>query len=397
MRFPWLILMYLVFPFVALAQNGTITGVVTTVEGKKPLARASVFLSNSSAGTATADNGTFALYNVRPGQYTLVVRILGYETYSKTVLVGAEPIKLDIQLAQKPLMLREVDISSASDWKKNFEAFKKDFIGKDENAKYCEIMNPHILNLAFNQTKKILTASTDQFLIIENKALGYRVKFLVDSFSVDHINEVVSTSGSQVFEELPGSDAQKKKWHERREAAYHGSAMHFYRSLITDKVMQEGFIMYHFLRYVNPLRPPDEVIRHKVKVFVDHHMIDSARYYVDVVSKYSKYYNEKILKPQLFTFEVFSNGSQPGLYTIHFPKYLYVVYTKKTDDTPDINLYRALDQPNYAVSIITLNSDYAEFDHNGILVGGSTLYEGEWATHRLSDMLPVDYVPDENK
>jgi len=211
MRFPWLIFLYLFFPLAALAQNGTITGVVTNIESKKPLARASVFLSNSSAGTATADDGTFSLYSVRPGRYTLVVRILGYESYSKTVLVGDEPIKLKIELAQKPLMLREVDISSSADWKKNFEAFKKEFIGQDDKAKYCEIMNPHILNLAYNQTKKILTANTDQFLIIENKALGYRVKFLVDSFSVDHINEIVSSNGSQVFEELPGNEAQKKE------------------------------------------------------------------------------------------------------------------------------------------------------------------------------------------
>jgi len=396
MRFPWLIFLCLFFPIAALAQNGTITGVVTNIETKKPLARASVFLSNSSAGTATADDGTFSLYSVRPGQYTLVVSILGYESYSKVVMVGSEPIRLKIELAQKPLMLREVDISSASDWKKNFEAFKKDFIGFDENAKYCEIMNPHILNLAYNQTKQILSANTDQFLVIENKALGYRVKFLVDSFSVDKINGLVSRAGSQVFEELPGSEAQKKKWHDKREEAYHGSPMHFFRSLIADKFTQEGFVMYHFNRYLNPLRPPDNVIRHKVKVFKDRGMIDSANYYINL-SNMSKYYNESLIKPPLFGFEVMTGGEAPGLYAIHFPHYLYVVYTKKTDDSYDRDLYRPIDQPNYAVSVITLNAPFAQFDRNGIVVDGAPIYEGAWATQRLSDMLPVDYVPDENK
>jgi len=248
MRFPWLILVCLFFPFIALAQNGVISGFVTSADSKKPLARASVFLSNSAVGTATGDDGKYMLSGIRPGQYTLVVSILGYEEYSKAVLVGREPIKLDIELAQKPLMLREVVISSSADWKKNYEAFKKDFIGIDDNAKYCEVKNPHILNITYNPTKQILHADADQFLVIENKALGYRVKFLVNDFNVDKIANIVSREGQQVFEELPGSEAQKKRWHQKREEAYHGSAMHFYRSLYTDKLKEEGFEIYRLKR-----------------------------------------------------------------------------------------------------------------------------------------------------
>ena len=53
-----------------------------------PLARASVFLSNSSVGTITTDEGNFNLSGIRPGQYNLVVTILGYEDYNKSILVG---------------------------------------------------------------------------------------------------------------------------------------------------------------------------------------------------------------------------------------------------------------------------------------------------------------------
>src|SRR5277367_1729754 len=125
MRFPWLILICILFPFAALAQNGIISGTVTNADSKKPLPRASVFLSNSAIGSATGEDGKYILSGIRPGQYTLVVSILGYEEYSKTILVGREPIKLDIELAQKPLQLREVVISSSADWKKNYEAFRK--------------------------------------------------------------------------------------------------------------------------------------------------------------------------------------------------------------------------------------------------------------------------------
>jgi hypothetical protein len=393
MRFPWLILLYIFFPFVAAAQNGIITGLVTSADSKKPLPQASVFLSNSSVGSATNDAGKFTLSGIRPGQYTLVVSILGYEEYSKSMLVGSEPIKLNIELTQKPLMLREVVISSSADWKKNYESFKKQFIGTDENAKNCIVVNPHILNLTYNPTKQILHADADEFLVVENRALGYRVKFLLKDFSSDKISNIVSYEGQRLFEELPGNESQKKRWHEKREEAYYGSAMHFYRSLYTDKLKQEGFIIYKLTRYLNPERPSEEIIRRKIKTFTEYHMADSANYWIGLANM-SKYYREYLNQPPLFQFEVLNRTEQPGVYAIHFANYLYVVYTKRQDDVFNKDLYRPLDFPNYAISIVTLFTPYALFDMNGIVIGDPPLYEGAWARAKLSDLLPVDYVPD---
>ncbi|WP_428330754.1 carboxypeptidase-like regulatory domain-containing protein [Mucilaginibacter sp.] len=393
MRFPWLILFYLLVPFATLAQNGIISGTIVNSETKKPLPRASVFLSNSSVGSATAEDGKYTLYGVRPGQYTLVVTILGYEQYSKSVLVGNEPIKLNIELAPKPLMLREVVIASSADWKKNYEAFRKDFIGTDLNAKSCFVMNPHILNITYNPTKQVLHADADEFLIVENKALGYRVKYLVNDFKVDHISGIVSREGQQVFEDLPGSEAQKKKWHQKREEAYYGSAMHFYRSLYMDKLAEDGFVVYKYTRYLNPERPSDDVIRRKIKIFRDMGKADSGNYYIGLANM-SKYYHENVQKPPYSAFEIFYKSDQPGIYAIHFQNYLYVTYTRRRDDTYDRDLYRPLDMSNFETSVITLSAPYALFDTNGIIVANSPLYEGAWARAKVSDLLPVDYVPD---
>jgi CarboxypepD_reg-like domain len=394
MRFPWLILVFIFIPFITLAQSGIITGKITQEGSSKPIPRASVFLSNSSVGSASTEDGTFTLSGVREGQYTLVVTVLGYEDYSKTILVGREPIKLSIQMVQKPMMLKEVVISSEADWRKNYEAFRKEFIGTDENAKYCTVMNPHILSLTYNPTKQLLHAEADEFLIVENRALGYRVKFLLNDFKIDKISNIISREGQQVFEELPGTAAQKKRWHQKREEAYYGSAMHFYRSLYTDKLKEEGFIMYHFNRYLNPIRPPDDIIRRKFKMFNEMRRPDSAKYYLELANM-SKYYHESLIQPPLQQFEVMTMTGQQGLYAIHFTSYLYVAYTKKTDDVFNKDLYRPLDQPNYSVSVITLGAPFAVFDMNGIIVENAPLYEGAWARDRLSDMLPVDYVPDQ--
>jgi len=105
MRYPSLILFYLLFPAVIFAQGGVISGLITNADSKNPVSGASVFLSNSSFGTSTTESGKYVLNGVRPGQYTITVTLLGYEDYTSTVLVGRESIRLDIALKTKPLGL----------------------------------------------------------------------------------------------------------------------------------------------------------------------------------------------------------------------------------------------------------------------------------------------------
>jgi hypothetical protein len=77
---------------------------------------------------------------------------------------------------------RSVTIISNADWKKNYEQFKKDFIGTNDNAKFCKILNPRVLDLIYYRKTQTLEASTDEFLVMENDALGYRTKFLLNEF-----------------------------------------------------------------------------------------------------------------------------------------------------------------------------------------------------------------------
>jgi hypothetical protein len=392
MRFGWLTFLFFFVPFFLFAQNVTISGVVTSNDSKKPLPHASVFLSRSSVGTSTAEDGSYTLSGVRAGQYTIVVTTLGYEEYDKTILIGQEPVKLNIGLTPKPLMLKEVVISPDADWKKNYEAFKRDFIGTDENARYCEVINPRILNLTYNPAKQTLHADADEFLIVDNNALGYRVKFLLKDFTVDNINNIVNREGEQVFEELPGSRSQKRAWRKKREQAYYGSAMHFYRSLYTDNLQADGFIAYTLKRSYNPLRPKEEDLKRMIKSFSKQGLRDSLKHYIEL-ENLDKWIDESLVKPPLTQTDIFSRTSRAGIFGLHFDNYLYVVYTKKTEDFNFKDIYRDPSMPPYQVSVVTPVNGFPEFDTNGIVVDNYPLYEGSWSKSRLSDMLPVDYVP----
>jgi hypothetical protein len=393
MRVSWLFILCFFAPFVTLAQSGVITGKVSRIDSKAPVPQANVFLSNSTAGTATNEEGNFTLNGLKPGQYTLVVTIVGYEDYTQSVLVGKEPIKLNIELATRNTLLHEVVISTDADWKKNYAQFVKDFIGTDDNAKYCVVMNPHAVSLVYHSSQQDLEAYTDDFLVVENHALGYRVKFLVKEFNSSKLSHIISYEGQRLFQQLPGSKKQQEEWKKKREEAYYGSPMHFYRALYTDKLGDEGFQMYRLTRMLNPNRPREEEIQQKVKYFSRMGRRDSVNNWISL-SNLPKYYREDLSKDTLHNYDILYKTEKQGVFAINYTGYyLYVVYTKKREETDFKDIYHSLDMPNYETSVVTLTKPYL-FDTNGVVFGSDApLYEGTWSKSKLSDLLPVDYTP----
>jgi len=280
MRF-YLPLLFLLTSVCALAQTGTITGKVSRMDTKGALANASVFLSNSSYGTITNNDGTFSLQGVKPGQYEMVVTMIGFEDYNQTILVPknpAEPIKVNAELMPKVTQLHEVVITTPANWKKNYELFVKEFLGESDNAKRCKIINPHSVSLVYHKAKESLEAWSDDFIVIENRALGYQVKFLLKSFNYDGINSIISWEGKVLYTELKGSATQKKLWEAKRNDIYYGSSMHFFRALQNAQMSQEGFIAMILVRKPNPERPPQDLIKKRISQW-ERFNIDSANHW----------------------------------------------------------------------------------------------------------------------
>jgi hypothetical protein len=380
------------FPLFTLAQNGLITGKVTNSDGKTPIYLANVFLSNTTAGSSTNNDGEFALRDLKPGEYNLIVSIVGYETYSTNVLVGDQPIRLNIKLNYKNNELREVTITTPANWKKYYDQFIRDFIGTDDNAKYCYVQNPQSLNFNYHKSKQELEAYTEDFLVVDNLSLGYRVKFLVNEFTSSKLTGIISSSGKRLFSELPGTRKQKEEWKKKRDMAYYGSAMHFYRSLYTNKLDQEGFQIMKLTRKLNPNRPPEEFIQDKIKKFNDGHHRDSVMYWIGMEDK-SKYYKENLERTPLSLDGLLFRTQQPGVFAVDFSDCLYIRYVYKREETVFRDVFQPIDLPNYETTIATITKPFF-FDTNGVVFGDSApLYEGTWSKSKLSDLLPVDYTP----
>jgi CarboxypepD_reg-like domain len=396
MRIHRLILLLFVFPFITYAQTTTIAGKVTTTGSESGLGKVSVFLSNSSFGTETAEDGFFRLVGVKPGRYDLVASSVGFQDYSQTILVGNEPINLTIQLKSKVNELRGVVITTSADWKKNYEAFRKAFIGTSENAKNCVVINPHVVNLVNHGRKHELEGWSDDFLVVENRSLGYRVKFLIDSFSNNGLTGIISWQGKAVFQELPGSEEQKKLWKLKRQETYYGSSRHFFRSLYTNTLTKEGFVIKKLTRQLNPERPQEEVILQKIKQFRESNKRDSLNYWIGKENM-SRYFKENLGKEPLQAYQIFSNTSKPGLFICGFTDCLYVIYIKRHEETDFKDVYRPLDMENFETSILTLYKPYAIFDMNGVVFDGAPLNEGTWSKSKLAELLPYDYSPRDDK
>lgn len=396
MRLYKFLVFILLAPAIALGQGQTIFGKVVRSDNKNIIPGANVFLSNSSYGTATQFDGSFILKNVKPGQYLLTVAHLGYADYTETILVSDKQVEVRIEMAPQPIMLKEVNITTKADWKRNYEMFKKQFIGTDDNARYCDVMNPDVLQFNYFSTQKRLEAYADNFLVVENRALGYRVKFLVRDFKFDQIEGLIQYSGQKLFEELPGSEAEKKKWRYNRDMAYYGSPMHFFRAVYADKLEEEGFEMHRYTRYVNLARPPEAVILRKIDIFRQAGRADSARKYIEWENT-DRYSHEMFYPEPTFLSQVLARTDKPGIFAFSFPDCMAVQYNRRHDDTHYRDIYLPLNVTNYETSIISFldprEAHTLFFDMNGIVVANNPLLEGTWSRARLSQLLPVDYQP----
>ena len=81
--FAWCILIFSIL----CAQQGTITGRVLDTTNKSPLIGANVVLEGTTQGTATDADGKYAILQVDPGMYTIMVSYIGYQVYKKDITV----------------------------------------------------------------------------------------------------------------------------------------------------------------------------------------------------------------------------------------------------------------------------------------------------------------------
>lgn len=96
---------------IAMAQTGSITGVVTDQRTNERLPGVSVVITELERGTATNANGEFEITGIPSGTYTMAVTYIGYKRYSTEIQVGTTELSQDIAIQQDILGLEEVVVT----------------------------------------------------------------------------------------------------------------------------------------------------------------------------------------------------------------------------------------------------------------------------------------------
>lgn len=108
----YLLVILLFSCFHAFAQSGTISGKIVDKESQEVLIGASALLQGTTLGSVTDLNGVFTIKNVKPGNYTLVIKYIGYTDVSQSVRVaeGQQVSVPDIILESSSLNLAEIEV-----------------------------------------------------------------------------------------------------------------------------------------------------------------------------------------------------------------------------------------------------------------------------------------------
>jgi len=331
------------------AQNifkGVIKGTVVDDSTNVPLPLANIFIAGSTIGSVTNSDGTYQIKTVPFGTHQVIASIVGHIHKIVTVDMLDTTVKV-IMFRLKPqnLQLSTVDIegSEPTEWKHHLQKFIAQFLGSTPNAAQCKLLNPEVLDFTADEKKSELTATVRAPLVIENKALGYRLRFYLKYFQLK--NEELSFFGSSEFEQLhPESAEDTMRWKMNRQNTYYGSRRHFFSTLFHKYSKEEGFEVTSI---------PNEQFR-------------STRYYRNIIE----------LDPDT----LIADGDTKYEKKLFCRDILQVVYGK--------GLFKkrlSRFELKYNSIIIYSNGEMAE------PLGISTF--GYWSDQRIAEFLPSDYEP----
>jgi hypothetical protein len=398
------LLIFISTSIVASAQNTyNINGTIKDKTGALP--GAVVYVAGYKMTTVANNDGKFSLPNLAPGNYDILIQMIGYVSYKKNIILSDKSVDLDVLLQESTTTLNEIVVKPDPKRAGYLQLFKELFIGLSANSQSCTLLNPQELIFNYDRETSVLSGKSLEFLVIENKALGYRVKYLVDNFEYNYKSRIFYYEGQPFFEELKGSNSKQKKWAKAREIAYNGSTQHFFKSLYENRVKEEGFVINKLVEITNPNRKPDSVINANVKRLTagNNGLIRTLTFNgSDSLSYWLRQRSEPKVMNTLIRADVLVDTLvkvfNKDIKMMNYQDALYIIYKNEMEpggfSFTGHRQTRPMDMPEYQISVIYKLQPKAYFYANGgIFDPRSLLYQGYWAYEKVGDMVPMDYIP----
>ena len=350
----------LVFSLNSVAQiiNGTVYD-----ENKKPLPNVNIYFDGTTFATISDANGKFKLdYNYK-GNNVLVISCIGYRTVFFTDIDS----KKDLNISMRRLMndLKEVVVYRKDKFtrKEKLELFRKLFLGKTANASKTLIKNEDDIYFKYDYKNHILTAFSDNPLVIINPSLGYKINYNLAKFEVEFDRLSIKShyviksfyQGFSFFEESNNSNEILIN----REKAFRGSQVHFFRDLSNNMLSKDKFLLYN----TSPIN----------------HITISSTNMVDDSNNNTR----RPLKQEL-CFK--TNNGDEGLIKVEILPQSSQDLSKKAFASFDIEY----DKNEKSTIIFETNSFTIDRNGNNSNIG-NIIFSGKIAEKKVGDMLPLNY------
>ncbi len=333
----------------------TVTGKIVDSSTKEPLYGASVFCQNTTSGTTTNKEGEFSL-QLKPGGYELIISFTGYQT-KEIRISNNDNNPLQIGMAKEEKAMGEVIIRSSNEvmdgWDKYGKFFLENFIGATPNAVQCSLQNPEAVHFYYYKKSDKLKVLATEPIIISNKALGYNLRYQLDSFMYYYKTRISSYRGYCFFSEMEGGFQEQKSWSENRKKDYYGSKLQFMRSYYDSTLNEDGF----------EIALLDE--NNNTKFSTVKNPYDTAYYGV-----YDSTYESEVF----------------------YPRKISVTYKRKPE--PEyLQKFKLPKNVGAQISYIDL-LDAIVIKQNGYFYNQKDwINQGYWSWKNLADLLPYDYIP----
>lgn len=413
----WFAGLLLLCTFSTLAQDKyRITGTVTNAATGAAIASASIFVNGTSKGTATNAGGYFMLTDLPPkGSYELIISSIGYTTVIRSFSADSLPLVFSIQLKPKVTELESVVVEpwEKDGWEKWGRVFTENFIGTTAASRQCVIRNSQVIRFRYSKKENKLIAVADEPLIIENKALGYRIQYQLEDFIYNMRERALLFVGYTLFEDL-SEDRNRipRRWINNRKHAYEGSIMHFMRSLHANQLKQNGFEVQRMVK--EPNFEKERVKKEYASLWrrnigTGQRIVMKGGGTTAIVSDSSAYYNrilqqpdfKDIIFPPLLTADSIVIRKDPdSSRLLQFPHYLHITYKNGKEEEAYVNRFLQSRKPWYPRSdIVLLQGGPVVVEASGVYYPPQELFSlGYWAwSEKIAHMLPVDYDPEKKR
>ncbi|CAN5572779.1 hypothetical protein BH11BAC5_BH11BAC5_21080 [soil metagenome] len=336
-------------------------GKVIDENGDAAIPHATVYFNNTTIATETNAKGEFSFDNIRFFNTEVVIVSPGYELFAfrpAEAKMGANKFVFKMR-AKKAGVVPTAGVEAANTASYR-EAFRQGLLGITNEAAQSTVNNITDVYFENDTTSGGFNAAADTTLTIVNKLCGYKMYYNLVAFYYDAFTRQSYCSGYCRYEVL----GDVKQFQTARNHCYFGSSQHFFRSLVANKLYEEGFGI--FVKDTIPAaggsNPGDEDRYRPITA--------TQVLWIDSTNNYSIGIKDKL---------IIQYNSNPTTKS----------YLRTILEYIDGDLKKGIE------ASVAIKHAPVELTTIGVPVADSEMeYGGFWSYEKLANALPLDYQPD---